>query len=542
MRMINEKFLNQFFLFMAPVKNATSKEQEKQVFFSLAKAYLLDEESANELWEVTQSPAVSQIKEESDYLRYCRTQQYVKEILNMPSEEDELQAKVVAIKGSALSQATDSELIPDKEEVWGKIKTHLISRANEGCVSALTTLAIMQIHGVCVSKDENSGLKNLRKAERWNDVDGAMLYLYYCKKDRQECFDRIITSLEMRYETTLANAIKNAYPQEAKEYKRNAIACLIEKAVSASVLDREEFCAPKARILYSKILSYQDKEVAIFSMDDKQRRSPICDLPLKLDSNYAIEIDQNAFDGMVIRRPKEQSLILREARNFDLRTTANYTPLCICADNSVLLQYYVGATSRLVKNANVVYIEVGDLAKKDVDATSNNVFVRKCDEDRANVYILSFRGEIAPDAMELALDFLRTPKRRAFGLTIPSVQLDLSCILPICVCDKFNEGILRKLCAVVDLASVSQEEKCSIIEEMLQRKARLYGIEQISIEKDVQSSVAKLSADNISKALDRAILANRDKADKLVLDEAMLGDIIDEFKTINKYGFGGSIQ
>lgn len=542
MRVINENFLNQFFLLSAPVKNAMPKEQEKQVFFSLAKAYLLDDENANELWEVTQNSAVSQIKEQSDYLRYCRTQQYLREILKMDTNEDKLLAKVIAIKGSALSQATDNRLILENEEVWSKIKANLIGRASEGCVSALTALGIMQINGICVDRDENSGLKNLRKAERWNDIDGAILYLYYSKSDRQECFDRIITSLEMRYETYLASALKEAYPQEAEAYRRNVVACLVEKAFSAGVLNREEFAAPKARILYSKVLSYQDKEVAIYSMDDKQRRSSICDLPLKLDGDVNIEIDEKAFDGMTICRKQEQNRILREAKNFDLRAMSNYSPLCVCADNSVLLQYYVSALSKLVKNANVVFIEVSDLTKKDVDATSNNIFVRKCDEDRANVYIVSFRGEIDPDAMNLALDFLRTSKRRAFGLTMPSVQLDLSCILPICVCDKTNEGMLKKLCNVVNLASVTQDEKRSIIEEMLTRKARLYGIEEISIEKDVETSVAKLSADNIAKALDKAILANRNNAGKLILDEAMLGSILEEFKTINKYGFGGSIQ
>ena len=539
MRVIEEKFLNEFFLLLAPVKNVMTKEQEKQVFFSLSKAYLLDEKSANELWDITQSPIVSQIKEQSDYLRYCRTQQYVREILRIGSEADALQAKVVAIKGSALLQVADCQLIPENEETWGKIKVHLISRAGEGCVSALNALAIMQIHGICIDKDENSGLKNLRKAERWNDVDGAMLYLYYCKNGRQDCFNRIMTSLQMRYETSLADALKKAYPQEAEAYKRSSIAALVEKAMDASVLNREEFSAPKARILYSNVLSFQDKEVAIFSMDDKQRRSPICDLPLKLDSNNIIEINEEAFDGMAVRRVQEQKSILREARNFDLRVNSNYTPLCICADNSVLLQYYVSAITKLVKNANVEYIEVNDLKKTDIDATSNNIFVRKCDEDRANVYILSFRGEIDPEAMSFALDFLRTSKRRAFGLTAPCVQIDLSCILPICVCDKLNEGILRKLCNVVELASVTQEEKSGIIKDLLKSKALLYGISQISIEKGAERTVVDLSADNISKALDKAILANRDTAGGLVLDESMFEDIINELRTFNKYGFGG---
>ena len=84
----------------------------------------------------------------------------------------------------------------------------------------------MQIHGICVDKDESAGLKNLRRAARWNDVDGAMLYLYYNAADGQECFDSLLTALEMRYNSSLIGALKASYPQEAKGFCRNIISCL----------------------------------------------------------------------------------------------------------------------------------------------------------------------------------------------------------------------------------------------------------------------------------------------------------------------------
>ena len=542
MKDLQERFLNQYFLFSAPIVKNVSVEQERQVFYSLAKAYLIDDESARKLWEIAQSESVRQIEDENDYLRYCRTQQYIKEVLQMPIEEDELQSQVVSLKGSAISYALDRRIIIPKEEGREKIISNLVNRAGEGCISALRALGIMQIHGVCVEKDEKAGLKNLSSAAKWNDVDGAMLYLYYCNSGRKESCDRILTSLEMRYNSSLIRAIKEAYPKESQEFRRDAISCLIEKAFNASILSREEYSASKSRILYSQVLTYQDKELAIYSMDDKQRRSPICDLPLKLDLKQNIEINANAFDGMILDRPSEQSKIIQEAQNFDLRRMSNYTPLCICADSAVLLQYYVGGIVKLAPNANVEIIEVGDLGKSDVDATSNNVLIRKCDEDRANVYILSFRGDIEEAAMDFALDFLRSSKRKTFRLVNPSAQIDLSGILPICVCDKANESALKKLCAVINLASVSQQEKHLIIDDMLASKAKLFGMEEISIDEGVKEAVAKLSADNMAKALDKAILANRIKSGKLLLDGEKLGKILDEFKTVNKYGFGGSIQ
>lgn len=541
MKDLHEHFLNEYFIFSAPIGKVITEEQKKQVFYSLAKAFLIDGGSADKLWSVVGSDAVRQIEDESDYLRYCRAQQYIKEVLQMQVEENDLSAQVIALKGSALIHTMECKIISKKDEGKEKIIGNLINRAGEGCISALNILGIMQIHGVCIEKDETAGLKNLNRTARWCDVDGAMMYLYYCKECRRQCFDIILTSLERRYNSSMIRALKAAYPQEAAAYKKSGVACLIEKAFDAAALSRDEYSVYKADVLYSEILSFEDKETAVFSMGDKQSRSAICDLPLKLDSTQEIQINPHAFDGFVLSRKHEQERILREAQNFDLRKMTNYTPLCLCADCTVLLQYYTEAITKLAPNANVEIIEVGELGKNDIDATSNNIFVRNCDEDKPNIYILSFRGEIEQAAMELARDFLRSGKRRAFRLTQPAAQIDLSCILPVCVCDKANESALNKLCNVVNLASVTQEEKYAILDDMLIRKAKLYGIDEICVDAQVKRTIAKLSADNISKALDKAILANRIKTGKLILDEDKLGKILDEFKIINKYGFGGSI-
>lgn len=277
-------------------------------------------------------------------------------------------------------------------------------------------------------------------------------------------------------------------------------------------------------------------------MDNKQRRSPICDLPLKLSLKQPIDLNMRAFDNFVLPRQEEEECILKEAQNFDLRRMSNYTPTCLCSDSSVLLQYYARAVKKLVNGANVQVIEVGDLNRSDIEASDKNVFIRKCDEDKLNVYILSFRGVIAPDIMEVALDFLKSSKRKAFNLTQPALQLDLSGILPICVCDRANDVALKKFCNVINLQSVSQEEKGLIIDDMLAHKAKQYGIEAISIDGEVKMSLQRLSTDNIERALDRCILANRNNGGSLVLDETKLGKIVEEFKAINKYGFGGSIQ
>ena len=90
MKDLHERFLNQYFLFSAPIVKVMTFEQGKQAFFSLANAYLIDDESARALWDIVQSDEVRQIEGEKDYLRHCRTQQYMREFLHISAQESEL--------------------------------------------------------------------------------------------------------------------------------------------------------------------------------------------------------------------------------------------------------------------------------------------------------------------------------------------------------------------------------------------------------------------------------------------------------------------
>ena len=537
----HEYFLDTYFQIFSIAKNVLPQARD-EVFYSLAKAFMLDYKNAHILWDAVNSDTVNKIVDRNHFLQYNRIKQYSKEVLHNPVEESELEAEVVTIKGSALTQALECGIITDKEEGKERIITNLVNKACEGCMNAMRVLGVMQMHGLLVEEDKEAGLKNLLRTARWNDISGSIMYLYYNPANRQGIFNSLVTTLKMRYNNSLIRSLEEEYPKQAIDFQEDMIASLIEKAFNSSFLSRVEYASPKARILNSEILTYQDKETAIFSMENKQRRSPICDLPLKLIPDQSIDLNLSAFEDFLLSRQDEVESIINEAQNFDLRRMSNYTPMCLCSDSHTLLQYYVSGIEKLPQGANVQIIEVGDLSRSDIEATDKNVFVRKCDEDKLNVYILAFRGNIAPDIMEVALDFLRSSRRRAFCLNQPALQLDLSGILPICVCDRANDATLRKLCNVINLASVSKEEKGLIIDETIARKAKTYGIDDISIADGVKDSVQKLSTDNIVKLLDKAILANRRKGDKLILDDAKLGKMIEEFKSINKYGFGGSVQ
>ena len=540
MKDFKEQFLSEYFIAETMVDSMMDEEQRKSLFFSLSRAFLIASDSAKELWEISQREQVKEIVTASDFNMYGRINQYVTQIMKTSLEHNE-EENMIAVKGGAIELTAAFEL-PQREDVSKEsIFKAIVFKAGEGCIMAMRLLGIMQIEGIYIDKDVSSGLKNLERASKWNDINASMLYLYYGGEDHgEDCCNRLLSVLESRCLRGLANVVKEAYPQYATG-KRDDIARFLEKAFGVSVLDRELYCRTKARIVFSEILPLSNKEAIIFSMDAKQLHSPVCDLPLKLKRDMDYSLDVSAFDEMIFQRPNEQEKILREAENFDLCKLAGYMPMCLCSDSSVVMRSYVEAIKGLLPKANIEVIEVRGLSADDLIRGYSNIFVKSCDEEKFNVYVMVFRGMIEAKVMEESLKFLQSFKRKEFRLS-SGVELDLSSILPICVCDQVNDEILKRYCHVINLADADASEKSRLVDDILQRKASLYGIEDIALEEDVRPSIEQLCVDNIERALDRAILAGRKKSGKMMLGMKLLGQIILDYKSNNKFGFGGSIN
>lgn len=539
MKDFKEQFLSEYFIASTMVDSMMNEEEKKSLFFSLSQAFLIDTQIAKRLWEISQRQRVREIVTANDFNMYGRINQYITQIMRASLNSDE-EESMIAVKGGAIEDTAAFEL-PQREDISKEsIFKAIVFKAGEGCIMAMRLLAIMQIEGIYIDKDMSSGLKNLQRASKWNDVNASMLYLYYGKEDKERCCNRLLSVLEKRCLKDLAKVVIGAYGQFVTG-KRDDVAEFLEKAFCTAVLDRDLYCRTKARIIFSDIMPLSNKEAIIFSMDAKQLHSPVCDLPLKLKRDMDYSLDGSAFENMIFQRPDEQEKILREAQNFDLCRLAGYMPMCLCSDSAVVVKSYIEAIKRLLPKANIEIIEVRGLGADDLNRGYNNVFVKSCDENKFNVYVMVYRGMIDAKVMEESLKFLQSFKRREFRLST-GVELDLSSILPICVCDQVNDEILKRYCHVINLADADLGEKRRLVDEILTRKAKLYGIEEISLEEDVRPSIEQLSADNIDKALDRAILAQRKKSDRMMLGMQMLGKIITDYKSNNKFGFGGSIN
>lgn len=262
------------------------------------------------------------------------------------------------------------------------------------------------------------------------------------------------------------------------------------------------------------------------------------DLPLKL-STRKFTYDSSAITGLSLNRAEEQSNIIQNALNSDIRHFSTFKPICLCSDSKFMRSYYAKAINKLFTDANSAEISVVDLAPHDFEPGTNNVFLRNCDEDRNNVFIISFVGDINEQAEKEVCDFLQGDKRRKMHLVRPNIEIDLGSVLPICLCDKANAQMLSRYCDKVEISNPTKEELPVLVRELISEKEKQYEIKGLRIEKSVMDKLCTLTIDSVETALDLAITANRSGSSELTLTNENASKYIKKRESARGFGYGG---
>lgn len=528
---ITELFLNTYFMFDAVVGKIIG--DARLLFDKLYSAFLLPENGRQDLFAATQTEVVREIESYADYAQVCRIQKFseLTESAGVASDAYEM----IAVKGGALKKTKQFGLEEYTEGTGAAVCKFLGDTANMGFVSSLCMLGFMQCEGIFVSKNENLGKKNLGKAAVWNSIEGILLSLAYDTCGRQSNLNRLYTATQGTLYEGISDTARKAYTLSEAEFV--AESKLLKKAFGAAILKPDIYMPQYARFIFSDVLSFKDKERALFSAH-KEAIATTADLPLKLTCGE-LAFNSSELESLPIVRKQEEGRIASIASGADMRTDTAFRPLCVCADSEYLLGLYAEAIGKAFPSAHIEKIDVADLGEYDFEPTVNNIFVRSCDEDRQNVFILTFKGEIKEGVLNAVKNFLKTDKRKKFRLQHPSAVIDLSAVLPVCFCDRQNARALKAYCDTVTIASVSEAEKQDILSYIVQDKAKKYRAGNINFDNSAQVVLMTYSVDKAENLLDKIMRYNRGGA-----SVTLTADTIKEFTydigTKNKYGFGGA--
>lgn len=509
--------------------------EPERLFRRLAEIYLLDEERAQELFQLTEREDVREICSERAYMQFCRIRQY-HTLTGSGSDSGAETEELVALKGAAIEAAANYKLLPKGEETRSVIHKLLTFKADSGCIPAIRVLGILQMEGIFFDRDATAGQKLLARAARWNSIEGLLTLVHYAEEERGEGLRSLRHLLQSSCRSEEFERISAVYGEGAEGVR--AEVCLLEKAFHAEILDRDIYASEYARLVYSGAISRKDKERLLFC-SAKQLMAEVGDLPLKLGGRA---LSLKNLPVAVPGRERERDIVARRLDNADLRGLDTYRPLCVSSDSRFLLEAYASAMLCSMQGMHVERIEVAGLSEYDIEPSRENVFVRSCNEDKGNVYMLFFKGNIHEHAMGAVKTFLNSGLRSRFRLYRPGVCLNLSAVLPVCFCDRDNAKKLKKYCDIIELDPVSGEEKLAFLEQMLILRAELYGIAKVKLSEEGHARLVSRSVDAIDRILDRAIRDNRRRGEELLLTEETLSTYLNDDRVPHVLGFGGEIH
>jgi hypothetical protein len=204
---------------------------------------------------------------------------------------------------------------------------------------------------------------------------------------------------------------------------------------------------------------------------------------------------------------------------------------------------YENALTERVEGFHIEAIDVAELTVYDLEPTSNNIFVRSVNEDKNNIYLLRFYGEVRQEVFDAVKGFLQGEKRAKFHLNSPNVDIDLSSVTPVCLCDKSNLQQLKRYCDVIEVADVNDAELPLAVEDILSKNKMRYGISEITIADDVLSLFKNQPIDVIEKCLFDAVMPYIQENDEISLTADNIMPYLKNNSTgVIGFGFGGRVK
>lgn len=532
---LKEVFLHDYFMLDAVVGGHID---HGSLFRVLSDIYCLSAEEVKGLFELTESDAVKEIATEGDYNRYKRIKQY-NSMIGYDRGATEAEDAMISIKGAALTAAAACDMAAGPEKAWLNVIKNLMDEAQKGKILALRILGVLQSEGITVEKNVSDGTNNLLKATRWGDFPSALALMKYSQIDK----NLLATYLNACVKDTPYEFLSGIAAEKygATDCGRSDEISLIRRAFGTGKAKPDVFDPSVAKIAFCETMKLKCKENVILS-GSKEMIAEACDLPLGIRFGEIV-VEESAFDTAVINRKGEKEGIVRALGNSDLRGRKGFRPLCVCSDSEFVLDAYEAAICNSLSDTHVERIEVADLREQNLELTKNNVFLRGLSERKNNAFLLVFKGDISDGLVEHIMGIVRSENRRKFCLNVPSVSLDLSSVLPICVCDCENARKLEDYVDLVELSEVAAEEKPAVVRAIVEKRGRFYGLGEVTVSEEAMDRICALSAEEAGKTIDAVLRGHRVKNGVIELNAEMLGPYLkNKNGANNSYGFGGIID
>lgn len=532
---LTESYVYEYFLYETLFKKWIDKQKILEI---LRKIFCLPKQ--NDLYSSIESDIVKEVCTENDYHRFVRIKQY-NALLGQEQNFTDQEAALVSIKGDAITTLTKYGISTNSDASPSQVIKALMMEEERGNIIAKRIIGVLQCEGCIVNRNLSSGLNHLEKAAQWADIPSILATLRYCEeKDKQKVVKMFVSAIKNTPYALLDKVIQNKYKVYIQEESKEID--LVKRARSVNALKQDFYNPLYAKIIYSKIINENDKKKIVFS-ENKELISEVCNLPLQLEfSKIAVRKDA-VMDKGICKREKEYNQVIKALQNNDLRHLDAYKPLCLCSESEYLQHTYLSILSKVLNEAHIEKIEVADLYERDFDPTKNNIFIRNMHKHKNTIFLLIMKGDISSGVIKSCKQFLNSAVRRKYILNHPSVTINLSSVLPICICDMENASKLKECVETIELDSIKEDEKPYIIGQIFDEKRKMYMIKDAILSNEAVIFLSSLKIDEADEVMDKFLKDNRNEEGPLVLEEKNIKNYWNKKACVkHKYGFGGDIN
>ncbi|MCH5179720.1 MAG: hypothetical protein J1F32_00695 [Erysipelotrichales bacterium] len=522
---LNEMFLSEYFLYEYILKSYV--KDKDYLFDKLADVYMIPLETRKELKNTCFNQTVQGIKNYNEYMQYCRTQSLYGAVLIISDPVK----RMVQIKGNAIKNAP----VECEKITKATILNRLYDNANSGDITSMRILGFIECEGIYLNKCLERGYSNIEKAAKWNDIKSILMAIYYNADERELNMQRLFSVAQKTIYEDVISVAEDVYKTKIKRVVLPE--CKLIKMIfeQHSGIKADLYNPQYARLIYSNVIS-ESKKNRLISFPKSENIAGFFDLPLDLAFSPTC-VNYNAAKFCLDNR-EEVKDIISYLDLIRLGGKQNLRPLCISSDSKYALKLFKRYLSNCFTNTNFEDIDIQDLSGYDIEPTKENIFLRRCNEEKNNVYFLTFNGEIEQDKFEKVVTFLKNGKRNKFLIVNLSAEVNLDAIIPICFCDKTNAQNLKKYCDIIEVSPFSNMEKNALIEDLINTQKDSYKLNNIEIDDEVKHALLNRSLDDIKQFIDKSILHGSKNNGNIRIDLDTYKSIISkEIKSSKTYGF-----
>ncbi len=478
---LEERFLTSYFQIEMLVGKFISDEENDRLFASLADIFLIASERRAELSALKELGAVKSIGSNYEYNLHRRIVTFNRLTNYQSYSEDELY--VCDIKGRSATMLEELGFNFVLDTTSPAVVRFLTNTAGQGVVLSMRILGTLQALGIFVTRNERAGLKLLTKASKWNDPDAMLTLLCHDIESRENSISMLRSVSEGTPFETIYSVAKSHYGFGEVERHFETELVMSALALHNKSLRPEIYSPQIARIAYSEVLTPVDKKRLV--LNNIELVGEANSLPIGL-KRYELSLSESPAP-IVLERQSEANDIIQGVM-YSAQTDNSLSP-CIVANDDFVAGQCQSLIANAFPDANVVSIDVQELYGNDLNSDKNNIIVRSLSESKRNILLLVMRGRADARIIEVVSKFLRAPERREFRLSVPSVTLDLSSVVTVCITDAQNHKLVKPFCDNIEVANMTREEKESAIYKILAERARAYGIEGLEITPEAKDAL-----------------------------------------------------